>query len=1014
MPYVQSNLIEQPITGHPYMGMSVGEPIRPVQLINGVHGQVPYMGVDPTPLQPPPPSAQHLGYPSDQRNIAPSPYQQHTPLSNNEFLNGPTSQSAHNLWPQRPFQNTDAFGSAGSFGPSNANMVNAQQQHPLSKPQMGYSLADQMAAMSLAKPNPPTVSDRPFSYEPTNAVLPPPPISTLPEQERAFAPISLLPPIGAPLHGSSAVPTPGFVPSIQPGIQRAALPQPQHKISPEQLPDYIRTRDELADKYGSVYETGSLGLPPSSTLHITYKDTGNVNPRFVRSTLYYIPTSSEVIKQSQLPVALMITPLAQTGPSEDPVMLTKFEGTLPVRCNRCKAYMSPQARFTDGGNRFQCVLCETHTQVPQEYFAHVDYTGRRVDANSRPELCMSSYDIVATVEYCEKGVFPKPAKFIFVVDVTYASVKCGLTRLICEKLQFEVLEYLPRDPYSSDDSPSPIEIGLITFDSRLHFYNFSSIDNPEVFIVPDVSDPFIPLLHGFFVGADKLGDSFDRYLQNVSAMFADTHETVVAVGPAIQAARRAFEAAECPGKIFVFLTTMPTDPNIPGRLVNKDEQNLLGTDKEKNALAPASKYYTELGNECVSSGCAVDLFVFASQFIDMASLAEVSRVSGGQVFYYRYFNVQTDSDRFLADLRYTVYRPTVFNAVMRVRSSNGIRATDFIGSFKMQNVTDMEFGALDCDKTICVEFSYDDKIADGVPIHFQIALLHTTISGRRLVRVHNCHIPSTSSLLDLYQNTNFEAIISYIIKIAGRSLLMSSINQIRSNVITQLAAILSCYRSQSPSALNSSLLLLPEALKMIPLFVNSILKCDAIGGVQSVTPDQKSWLLSRVEAMGCDQIIPMVYPSLHMINFVEESQDNPQNLKPEFREMRCMYESLDPFKIYLLENGLTMWVWIGSKVPATIINLLFGVSTFTDIKSVEMHEMPALNNHLSEAVLNFIADIRFLRKHMMRVNVVKQGHSLETFFRNYLVEDSGLGGSKSYTSFLFELHGEIRQLSNQR
>lgn len=39
--------------------------------------------------------------------------------------------------------------------------------------------------------------------------------------------------------------------------------------------------------------------------------------------------------------------------------------------------------------------------VPQEYFAYLDTTGRRVDVFDRPELCLGSYELVATKDYCK-------------------------------------------------------------------------------------------------------------------------------------------------------------------------------------------------------------------------------------------------------------------------------------------------------------------------------------------------------------------------------------------------------------------------------------------------------------------------------------------------------------------------------------------------------------------------------------------------------------------------------------
>ena len=39
--------------------------------------------------------------------------------------------------------------------------------------------------------------------------------------------------------------------------------------------------------------------------------------------------------------------------------------------------------------------------MPSEYFAHLDHTGRRVDAYQRAELCLGSYEFVATKDYCK-------------------------------------------------------------------------------------------------------------------------------------------------------------------------------------------------------------------------------------------------------------------------------------------------------------------------------------------------------------------------------------------------------------------------------------------------------------------------------------------------------------------------------------------------------------------------------------------------------------------------------------
>jgi len=177
-----------------------------------------------------------------------------------------------------------------------------------------------------------------------------------------------------------------------------------------------------------IFATNTKGLlPPLVTTKFQVDDQGNASPRFVRSTMYSVPALPDMLKQTALPFALIVsntrlvngscincrcmsclnpTIFLQTNPfgtpetDEQPISTVDL-GTLgPVRCIRCKAYMSPLMQFIDGGRRFQCLLCKATTEVPPEYFQHLDHTGQRLDKWERPELMRGTYEFAATVEYC--------------------------------------------------------------------------------------------------------------------------------------------------------------------------------------------------------------------------------------------------------------------------------------------------------------------------------------------------------------------------------------------------------------------------------------------------------------------------------------------------------------------------------------------------------------------------------------------------------------------------------------
>ena len=69
-------------------------------------------------------------------------------------------------------------------------------------------------------------------------------------------------------------------------------------------------------------------------------------------------------------------------------------------------------------------------------------------------------------------------------------------------------------------------------------------------------------------------------LDQIPEMFADTRETETVFGPVIQAGLEALKAADCAGKLFLFHSSLPI-AEAPGKLKNREDKKLVGTDKEK-------------------------------------------------------------------------------------------------------------------------------------------------------------------------------------------------------------------------------------------------------------------------------------------------------------------------------------------------------------------------------------------------------------------------------------------------
>ncbi|XP_074686756.1 protein transport protein Sec24C isoform X1 [Strix aluco] len=812
---------------------------------------------------------------------------------------------------------------------------------------------------------------------------------------------------GTPNYGSQPGPPPPpkrLDPDSIPSPQLNELPpqqKPRHRIDPDAIPSPIQViEDDRSNRGSEPFVTGVRGqVPPLVTTNFLVKDQGNASPRYIRCTSYNIPCTSDMAKQSQVPLAAVIKPLATLPLEETLPYLVDHGESGPVRCNRCKAYMCPFMQFIEGGRRFQCCFCSCVTEVPPHYFQHLDHTGKRVDFYDRPELSLGSYEFLATVDYCKNNKFPSPPAFIFMIDVSYNAVKSGLVRLICEELK-SLLDYLPREGNMKE---SAIRVGFVTYNKVLHFYNVkSSLAQPQMMVVSDVADMFVPLLDGFLVNVNESRTVIASLLDQIPEMFADTRETETVFAPVIQAGLEALKAAECAGKLFIFHTSLPI-AEAPGKLKNRDDKKLINTDKEKTLFQPQTSFYNNLAKDCVAQGCCVDLFLFPNQYLDVATLGVVTYQTGGSIYKYAYFQLETDQERFLNDLRRDVQKEVGFDAVMRVRTSTGIRATDFFGAFYMSNTTDVEMAGLDCNKTITVEFKHDDKLSEDSGALLQCALLYTSCAGQRRLRIHNLSLNCCTQLADLYRNCETDTLINYLAKYAYRGVLSSPVKTVRDALINQCAQILACYRKNCASPSSAGQLILPECMKLLPVYLNCVLKSDVLQPGPEVTTDDRAYIRQLVTSMDVAETNVFFYPRLLPLTKADVDSDSLP------AAIRNSEERLSKGDIYLLENGLNIFVWVGVNVQQGLIQNLFGVSSFSQISNA-LSTLPVLENPFSKKVRSIVDMLQVQRSRYMKLIIVKQEDKLEMLFKHFLVEDKSLSGGASYVDFLCHMHKEIRQL----
>ncbi|XP_058864455.1 protein transport protein Sec24C-like isoform X3 [Acipenser ruthenus] len=770
--------------------------------------------------------------------------------------------------------------------------------------------------------------------------------------------------------------------------QDQASPKPnsgtesKYGLDPDLIPNVVQVLHDDEVLWGAqFFVTDTRGqLPPLSSTHCTVQDRGNASPRFLRCTSYSFPSSPQAALLSQLPLAAIVQPFARLARGEPPLPVSDPGLGGPVRCSSCGAHMNPFMDFQDCGQRFYCPFCASLSEVPWQYYTHTDRSGRRVDWLSRAELSRGSYEFLeprshgatqeprcsagresARVLHREDGA---PA-FIFLIDVSVQAVQQGAVSLVCEELR-TLLDKLPRD---SGMDESELSVGVVTYDRTLHLYSLSpTLSRPHMLVVTETEDLELPLVEGLLVPVKDCRDIVDSLLAQIPSLFADTREAVVIFEPALQAGMQLLKDAGCPGKLLVFHTTPPAGDSRPG---SRTDSGIFGAAKDKEPVG-------------------------------VASLGHASDISGGGVYMYSSLQEEADREQFRMDLWRNFQREIGFDAVMKIHVSKGLTVSGCFGPLSVGTggPSELALGAIDSDKAFAVEFTHQGQLDPERGVVIQCALSYTAPSGQRRTRVHTLSLNCSCHLVDTFRNSQAETLLAFYCKKVYSAVLHSSPLSLRDALLSELTRTLASYRQHgSTSAVSAGQLVLPQFLKVLPVYLNCLRKSEVLlPGPHSALSD-RVYQRSLAVAMDTAETAAHFYPRLLPL---------PVSGQP-WSAVRCSQRSLAPDRVFLAEDGRGLFLWVGGCVPPQLVQSLFNVPSSRDLRCGAC-SLPVLDTPLSRSVRGTIQTLQEHRARHMKLFLVKQGDESEAVFRRLLVEDRSPNGGASYPDFLYHVHVSTLQL----
>jgi len=142
---------------------------------------------------------------------------------------------------------------------------------------------------------------------------------------------------------------------------------------------------------------------------------------------------------------------------------------------------------------------------------------------------------------------------------------------------------------------------------------------------------------------------------------------------------------------------------------------------------------------------SIDLYQFSGsnmEYIDLATLKELPQFNGGSLRYYPRFNASGDGLRVYADIQHELTRETVWESVMRVRVSFEYCIRNYIGSFHRRSRDLLSLPVCHADTNVAFDILLrNPSVAVKKDVAYvQAALLYTSSSGERMIRIHNLPI----------------------------------------------------------------------------------------------------------------------------------------------------------------------------------------------------------------------------------------------------------------------------------
>uniref|UniRef100_A0AC35TY40 Protein transport protein Sec24A n=1 Tax=Rhabditophanes sp. KR3021 TaxID=114890 RepID=A0AC35TY40_9BILA len=734
----------------------------------------------------------------------------------------------------------------------------------------------------------------------------------------------------------------------------------------------------------NIWETGFGNALPGAPLNVANMHAKG-DSRVIRSTIGNVPETRELLKKSRLPFGVALQPF------RDLTNLSIIQAHI-VRCRHCRTYINPFVKFPDS-RRWKCNICFRLNDLPEEFYYN-PATKDRGEPSDRPEIKCATIEYIAPSEYMVRP--PQPSCYLFVLDVSSNAQKSGYLQEFCEKLILN-LGNLPGAKAKN------ALISFVCVDQYIHLFKFDEKNAlPKEFTVVDIDDPFIPDFTGFVVNLEHFYEQVKKFLEVLPKLYEHNHSPSNCLGSALKVAQ--FLIGSVGGRVSVFQASLPD----VGQGALKNRQNSESKISETELLSSANDFYKQFSLDASSAQIGIDLFALGNEYIDLATLTDLPKFSSGETYHISDADMEAfcgKDPRFEKILVRYLTRKIGWEAVLRIRCTQGLAIHTFFGNHFVRSIDLINIPCVSPDMGMGVQLELEEDLNGIDCVCIQTALLYSSATNDRRIRVHTICLPVSNNLIDIYKSFDILPAISLLTKMAAeRATHNVELGDCREALINSALDAFTAY-NRSVGVQRSCLLAPNTDLKFLPMFILGCLKHYAFAGSnKAVRVDRRVAALQFFTISSLEMIASEVYPVLYDINSIlnldhdiPDPGDRP--LKPA--PLPLSYGRIGSDEIYLMDAGSRMYLLVGVNPDLNVVNELFGVSSTNQIQDFSIFEEN--QGKCNQRLFNYIHKIMHKRGQYSLIIVIKQNGNSRHHFVSRLVEDKTESGH-SYNEFIKHIH----------